>query len=185
MRNFRVFKSCKWCETSVAGRRSGEIRRLPRLDGKPAVCVCFVGRPCVICRMMPTPRLRSWCYQSVTCDTGQSFGPSTALTPVVRMNDVISARRRARPLSQALAALPAAPRAPETLCKCRQRPTPGDLRVSWGALGGVWAAGRGRFSFPSALPWGGPIWSPVSSSGLPTSRKMRSYWRESSRGLRG
>jgi len=24
---------------------------------------------------------------------------------------------------------------------------------SWGALGGVWAAGRGRFSFPSTLPW--------------------------------
>jgi len=24
---------------------------------------------------------------------------------------------------------------------------------SWGALGGVWATGRGRFSFLSALPW--------------------------------
>ena len=43
----------------------------------------------------------------------------------------------------------------------------------------------GRFSFPSTLPWGGPIWSPVSSAGLPSSRKMRSYWRESSAGLRG
>jgi len=31
----------------------------------------------------------------------------------------------------------------------------------------------------------GPIWSTASSSGLPTSRKMRSYWRESSAGLRG
>jgi len=29
------------------------------------------------------------------------------------------------------------------------------------------------------------IRSPVSSSGLPTSRKMRNYWRESSGGLRG
>jgi len=31
----------------------------------------------------------------------------------------------------------------------------------------------------------GPIWSTVSSSGLPSSRKMRSYWRASSGGLRG
>jgi len=30
----------------------------------------------------------------------------------------------------------------------------------------------------------GPIWSTPSSSGLPSSRKMRSYWRESSGGLR-
>ena len=30
-----------------------------------------------------------------------------------------------------------------------------------------------------------PIWSTVSSSGLPSSRKMRNYWRESSGGLRG
>jgi len=30
-----------------------------------------------------------------------------------------------------------------------------------------------------------PIWSTVSSSGLPSSRKMRSYWRESSGGLQG
>jgi len=43
----------------------------------------------------------------------------------------------------------------------------------------------GRFSSPSALPWGGPICSAVSSAGLPSSRKMRSYWRESSGGLRG
>jgi len=43
----------------------------------------------------------------------------------------------------------------------------------------------GRFSSSSALPWGGPICSPGSSSGLPSSRKMRSYWRESSGGLRG
>ena len=56
---------------------------------------------------------------------------------------------------------------------------------SWGASRGVWAAGQGRFSSPSALPWGGPICSAVSSAGLPTSRKMRSYWRESSGGLRG
>ena len=55
----------------------------------------------------------------------------------------------------------------------------------WGASRGVWAAGRGRFSSPSTLPWGGPICSAVSSSGLPSSRKMRSYWRESSGGLRG
>ena len=55
----------------------------------------------------------------------------------------------------------------------------------WGALGGVWPAGRGRFSFPSTVPWWGLIWSTVCSSGLPSSRKMRSYWRESSGGLRG
>jgi len=30
-----------------------------------------------------------------------------------------------------------------------------------------------------------PFWNTVSRSGLPTSRKMRSYWRESSGGLRG
>jgi len=30
-----------------------------------------------------------------------------------------------------------------------------------------------------------PFWSTVSGSGLPTSRKMRSYWRESRGGLRG
>jgi len=29
------------------------------------------------------------------------------------------------------------------------------------------------------------VWSTLSSSGLPSSRKMRSYWRESSGGLRG
>ena len=57
--------------------------------------------------------------------------------------------------------------------------------VSWGVLGGVWPAGRGRISFASTLPWGGPICSAVSSAGLPTSRKMRSYWRQSSGGLRG
>ena len=43
----------------------------------------------------------------------------------------------------------------------------------------------GRFSFPSTLPQWGPIWSTLSSSGLPTSRKMRSCWRETSGGLRG
>jgi len=32
---------------------------------------------------------------------------------------------------------------------------------------------------------GGPICSAGSSSGLPSSIKMRSYWRESSGGLRG
>jgi len=31
----------------------------------------------------------------------------------------------------------------------------------------------------------GPIWSTLSSAGLPSSRKMRSCWRESSGGLRG
>jgi len=31
----------------------------------------------------------------------------------------------------------------------------------------------------------GPIWSTASSSGLPSSRKMSNYWRESSAGLRG
>jgi len=49
----------------------------------------------------------------------------------------------------------------------------------------LWPVGRGGFSFPSTLPWWGPIWSTLSSSGLPSSRKMRSYWRESSGGLWG
>ena len=53
----------------------------------------------------------------------------------------------------------------------------------WDALGGAWPSGQGRFSFPSALRYWGPIWSTASSSGLPTSRKMRSCWRESSEGL--
>jgi len=55
----------------------------------------------------------------------------------------------------------------------------------WGASRGVRPAGRGRFSSPSALPWGDPICSAVSSAGLPSSRKIRSCWRESSGGLRG
>ena len=42
-----------------------------------------------------------------------------------------------------------------------------------------------RIASHSALPWWGLIWNTVTSSGLPTSRKMRSYWRESSGGLRG
>jgi len=57
--------------------------------------------------------------------------------------------------------------------------------ASWGTLWRVWPAGRERFSFPSTLPQWGCIWSTVSSSGLPTSRKMRNYWRESSGGIRG
>jgi len=42
------------------------------------------------------------------------------------------------------------------------------------ALGGAWPAGWWRFSFPSTLPSSDLIWSTLSSSGLPTSRKMRS-----------
>jgi len=39
---------------------------------------------------------------------------------------------------------------------------------------------------PSLLcPGEAPVWSPVFSSGLPSSRKMRSYWRESRGGLQG
>ena len=53
---------------------------------------------------------------------------------------------------------------------------------SWGLLR-VWPAGQGRFSSPSSLPWWGPIWSTVFSSGLPSSRKMRNYRREFSEGL--
>jgi len=49
----------------------------------------------------------------------------------------------------------------------------------------VWAGGRGKFSSPSALLCGGPICSAACSAGLPSSRKMRSYWRELSGGLRG
>ena len=40
------------------------------------------------------------------------------------------------------------------------------------------------FSSPSTLPWWGPIWSTVSSSGLPSWRKMRSYWRVQRRAMR-
>jgi len=36
-----------------------------------------------------------------------------------------------------------------------------------------------------SLPWGGPVCSAASSAGLPSSGKMRSYWREPSAGLRG
>ena len=48
-------------------------------------------------------------------------------------------------------------------------------------------ASRSREGSPSALHCSseGPIWSTLSSSGLPSSRKMRSYCRESSGGLRG
>ena len=49
----------------------------------------------------------------------------------------------------------------------------------------AWGTGTGGWEGPSALPWGGPICSAVSGAGLPRSRKMRSYWRESSGGLRG
>ncbi|GAB0204158.1 hypothetical protein GRJ2_002881400 [Grus japonensis] len=56
---------------------------------------------------------------------------------------------------------------------------------TWGALRRPWPAGRGRFSSPSTLPWRGHIWSSVSSSGLPSSRKTGNYWRESSGGLQG
>ena len=61
-----------------------------------------------------------------------------------------------------------------------RRPT-----VSWGALSRVWPAGQGRFPSASTLPWWDPIWSTLSSSGLPSSGKMRNYCRESSGGLRG
>lgn len=37
---------------------------------------------------------------------------------------------------------------------------------------------------PSTLPWRGLIWSPVSSSGLFSSRKTGKYWKESSWGLK-
>lgn len=47
----------------------------------------------------------------------------------------------------------------------------------------VWLAGWGRLSCPSALSWWGRIWSTVSSSGLPSARKTRDYWREYSGGL--
>jgi len=57
--------------------------------------------------------------------------------------------------------------------------------IKWGALREMWRVGQGRFSFLSALSWGGPICSAVSSSGLPSSRKMRSCWREARGGLRG
>ena len=86
-------------------------------------------------------------------------------------------RRKAMGLSAPLRSRrPALPRA-------MAEPLPRKPMGSWGASRGVWAAGQERFSSPSALPWEGPIWSPVSSSGLPSSRKMRSYWRESSGGL--
>uniref|UniRef100_A0A8C3JZA3 sphingomyelin phosphodiesterase n=1 Tax=Calidris pygmaea TaxID=425635 RepID=A0A8C3JZA3_9CHAR len=41
----------------------------------------------------------------------------------------------------------------------------------------------GRSPSPSALPWGGPIWSSGTSSGLPSSRRTGNCWRGSSKGL--
>ena len=42
---------------------------------------------------------------------------------------------------------------------------------SWGALKGTWPAGQGRWSSSSTLPWSGLSWSPVSRSGLLSTRK--------------
>jgi len=71
-------------------------------------------------------------------------------------------------------------------CALRWVLFPGRGPSAWGGgLGRGGTGGRGRFSSPSALPWGGPSCSAGSSAGLPSSRKMRSYWREPSAGLRG
>ena len=53
------------------------------------------------------------------------------------------------------------------------------LVVSWAALGRVWPAGRGRGAFPSTQHWWGHTCSTVFSSGLPSTRQMWTYWRES------
>ena len=37
--------------------------------------------------------------------------------------------------------------------------------VAWGALEEGWVGGPERFSCPSALPWGGHLWIPVSTWG--------------------
>ena len=80
----------------------------------------------------------------------------------------------------------------------RRQPRRPTTRSRDGAAGGVSASRLGarqlgdyftaitaQTGFPSTLPWRGLIWSTVSSSGLPSSRKMKSYWRESSGGLQG
>jgi len=54
--------------------------------------------------------------------------------------------------------------------------------VSWSTLKRVWLAGWGGLSSSSFLPWWGHIWSTVSGSGLPGSRKTGIFQRESSRG---
>ena len=51
-----------------------------------------------------------------------------------------------------------------------------------GALHSV-ASRERKVLLPSALTWGGHIWSTVSSAGLPRSRQTGNCWREPSGGL--
>ena len=53
----------------------------------------------------------------------------------------------------------------------QRRPT-----ASWAALGRALPVGQGRWSFPSTQHWWDPIWSAGPSSGLPSTRKIWTYW---------
>ena len=54
--------------------------------------------------------------------------------------------------------------------------------VSWAALGGLFPASQGRWSFPSTQLCQVCIWSPVSSSELHCTGEIWTYWRESING---
>ena len=56
-------------------------------------------------------------------------------------------------------------------CLQPRRPT-----VSWAASKAAWPAGRGRGFWPSAPLWWDPTWSPASSSGAPSTRRIWSCW---------
>jgi len=55
--------------------------------------------------------------------------------------------------------------------------------VAHGALKTAWPIDQGMWSSPSTLARWHYIWSPMSSSGDPSSGKARNFWRESGRGL--
>lgn len=79
---------------------SGETLRLPRLDANSAVQFYFLGNPHLIFRMFPAPGLRSWYYQILERDAGQSLRPSAALTPILcGMTSSSFSQRHVLPLS--------------------------------------------------------------------------------------
>lgn len=58
----------------------------------------------------------------------------------------------------------------------RQRTASGET------LGRAWPSGQGRWFFPCVQPWGGHIWSAVSSAGFPSTRERWTFWSQSSEG---
>ena len=65
---------------------------------------------------------------------------------------------------------------PSNVCSQPSRPI-----VPWAASPAVWAAGRGRGFYPSALLWWDPTWSPASSSGVFSTWRTWSCWSRSRR----